>query len=229
MNVTVARGCVWCGVAFVVLFGIGFLVAGFLPPPAPSATAAEIADRFSRDADRIRAGVQLAWAAGMLFVPFVAVISHLMRRAEGEFSPLATVQFGAGLGASLLFVLPLLQLQAAAFRPGRPAEVVQAIQDMAWMPFVGSWAVPATQSVAVAVLVFTDRGPAMVFPRWVGYFNLWVAATYLPAIAMPFFQTGPLSWRGVLPFWLGAVAFFGWVVVMAVVSLRALARQRPRS
>lgn len=66
------------------------LISFYLP------LAAEMADLFDRDADRIRAGVQLALAAGMLFLPFVAVISHLMRRAAGEFSPLAFVQFGAG-------------------------------------------------------------------------------------------------------------------------------------
>lgn len=217
----IERGSIWCGVAFTALFAVGFAIAGFIPPPAPTTPAQELARDVAAHADRMRAGVQVSWAAGVLFLPWIAVVSQVLRRIEGPGSIMARVQLGAGIGSTMLFVIPMLQLQAALLRPERSPEVTQAMQDLVWMPFVGSWAVPAAQCVAIAVAVLADPRPVPLLPRWVAYFNAWVALAYVPAIAMPFFHEGPLSWRGLLPWWLGAIAFFAWIVVMSAVLLRA--------
>jgi hypothetical protein len=232
---TTRHACAWCGVAFTALFAVGFLIAGFLPPPAPGQSASHLAHLYRTDATRIRIGLQIAWSSSVLFLPFVALLSQLMKRAEGEFAPWAYTQLAAGLGSVIVFVIPLWNVQAAVYRAQRAPQTVQALSDLGWLPFVGGWAVPAMQSVALAVVILADRTGAAagsagverrratpVFPRWAGYFNIWIALLYVPAILLPFFKSGPLAWDGVLPFWLGAAAFFGWIVVMTVLSLRAL-------
>jgi hypothetical protein len=237
---TTRTACAWCGVAFTVLFGVGFLIAGFLPPPSPGESASHLAHLYRHDATRIRIGLQIAWSASVLFLPFVALLTMLMKGSEGEFAPWSYTQLLAGLGSVIVFVIPLWNVQAAVYRAQRAPQTVQALSDLGWLPFVGGWAVPAAQAVALAVVILADRGESAgadsvagsarserraaepVFPRWAGYFNIWVALLYVPAVLLPFFKSGPLAWNGVLPFWLGAAAFFGWIVVMTVLSLRAL-------
>jgi hypothetical protein len=231
MNRAVLRACAWAGPAFAVLFGIGFLIAGFLPPPSPAASSRDTAHEFVQHRDAIRAGLQIAWSSSILFLPFVVVLSQLVKRVEGEYAPMAYVQLGAGIGSALVFVLPLWNIEAAAFRPGRAPGTIQALSDLGWLPFVGAWALPAAQCAALAVALLADRSESPLFPRWAGYFNVWIALLYVPALLMPFFTTGPLAWDGVLPFWLGAAAFFGWIVVMTALMLRAIdiLAQAPRA
>jgi hypothetical protein len=226
MNHKVSRACAWSGIAFAVLFGVGFLIAGFLPPPSPGEGAHALARLFRHDGTRIRIGIQIAWSSSVLFLPFVALLSQLMKRSEGDFAPMAYTQLAAGVGSVIVFVIPLWNIQAAAYRAERAPQTIQALSDLGWLPFVGGWAVPAAQSIALAVVILADRSATPTFPRWSGYFNIWIALLYVPAVLLPFFKSGPLAWNGVLPFWLGAVAFFGWIVVMTVLSLHALRRIR---
>jgi hypothetical protein len=80
------------------------------------------------------------------------------------------------------------------------------------------------QQLAIGIAAFSDHD-GHVFPRWVGYFNVWCAALLLPAVLIPFFKTGPFAWHGIFEFWLAAAIFFGWVVVMTAVTLAAIGRQ----
>jgi hypothetical protein len=102
---------------------------------------------------------------------------------------------------------------------------VQAISDMSWIPFVGLLGVPMMQNICLALAILSDTGPRPVFPRWAGYFNIWVGLSFVPAVLLVFVHSGPVAWNGVLSWYLGAVAFFSWIVVMAVLLLRAIRRQ----
>ncbi len=64
-----------------------------------------------------------------------------------------------------------------------------------------------------------------IFPRWVGYFNIWVAVLFIPGGLLTFFKTGPVAWNGLLAFWMPVVVFFAWYIVMFFV-LRTVIRDR---
>ncbi len=226
MNPGVQRLCVWAGVAFTVLFAIGFWpVAGFMPPPSPSLSAEQLAALFAQHGTRIRIGLQLCMVAAALFFPFTAAMSIQIKRIEGNYSPLAYTQLAAGTGSTLVFLFPVMNLQAAAYRIDRAPQTIQAISDMAWIPFVGLLCVPMVQNICLALAIFTDAGERPVFPRWAGYFNIWVGASYIPAVLLVFVHSGPEAWNGILVWYLGAAAFFSWILVMAVLLLRAIRRQ----
>jgi hypothetical protein len=82
------------------------------------------------------------------------------------------------------------------------------------------------QNICLALAIFADTGSAKVFPRWLGYFNLWVGASYIPAVLLVFVHGGPVAWDGLFSWWLGAFAFFVWILVMTPMLLRA-GRQLP--
>lgn len=230
MNARVQRWCIWAGPLFTLLFAVGFWpLAGFVPPPSPGLTPDGVAAAFLTDGVRVRLGLQLCMVASALFFLFTAVMSVHIKRIEGEHSPLAYAQLAAGCGSTMVFLFPLMSMQSAAYRAGRPAELVQAMSDMAWIPFVGLLCVPATQNLCLALAVFSDRSPAPVFPRWAGYFNVWVGASYLPAALLVFVHGGPVAWDGLFSWWLGAVAFFSWILVMTPLLLRAVRTQKQRA
>jgi hypothetical protein len=64
-----------------------------------------------------------------------------------------------------------------------------------------------------------------VFPRWLGYFNIWCALTFLPAALIYFFKNGAFAWNGVFCFWLPLTVFTTWFAVMFVMTRRAIIRQ----
>lgn len=223
MDAGTQRLCAWSGLVLMSLFTLGFVVAGFLPPPAPGTSAEQVRQMFIENHGRIRIGlVLLLFGASMAF-PWVAAITIQIRRIEGGWDPLALTQFAAGLILSLLFMFPTMIWATAAFRPhARSPEVIQTLNDLAWLPFIGIGTNSIVQSVAIALAIFRDRREKPVFPRWAAYFNIWIALLLAPGCLVIFFQDGPFAWNGIFVFWVPLIAFGSWFVVMTVLLLRAI-------
>ena len=223
MNVRTLRWCTLAGPVFTLLFAIGFWpIARFMPPPAPWLTPAQLGLLFTEHATRIRLGLQIVVIGSALYFPFVGAISVVIRHIEGRYHPLAYTQLAAGTGSALVFIFPLMNLQSALYRAERPPVIMQAISDCSWIPFVGLLAVPMVQNFCLAAAIFADQSAEPLFPRWSAYFNVWVGLSFIPASLLPFVHSGPVAWNGVLSWYLGAVAFFAWIVVMTVLMLRAI-------
>jgi hypothetical protein len=62
----------------------------------------------------------------------------------------------------------------------------------------------------------------------VAYYNVYAALGMAPASFMGLFKTGPLAYNGVLAFWVVAVDFFVWMVVMSVVMMKVIGRDEQR-
>lgn len=219
----------WSGALFCVLFGVGMVVlAGFLPPPKASDTAQEVVELYTEHKDRVRAGLVMMMFAAAFFAPWSAVISVQLKRIEGRFSPMTYTQLACGAAGMLVVVLPVMVMIVASFRPDRHPELTQTLNDLAWIPFIMLFSPVLVQMLSIGVAVF-GGGEQRVFPRWVGYFNCWAALLLMPAVLIPFFKTGPFAWHGVFEFWLAAIVFFGWVVVMTVMVIRAIQSQEPEA
>lgn len=215
--------CVWSGAAFCLLFGIGFtLVAQFVPPPSPALDAAAVAAMYEDKRTLIRAGAVLCMIANGFYLTWTAVISVVLWRSALRLWSLVQL-LGGGLGAMGPFLGTMLWI-AAAFRPEQAPQTIQALNDIAWL-FTIAYFVPVFfQFVAVGIaglLASEDHRP---YPRWVGFFSLWMATLALPASLIPFFKSGPFAWDGVLAFWVPLSAFFGWFCVMIPVMLKSVRR-----
>jgi hypothetical protein len=116
----------------------------------------------------------------------------------------------------------MMLMEAASFRPDRDPAVTQGLNDAAWIPFLGTFMLAVFQLAAIAYAVFHDRSDRPVYPRWIGYFNIWVALGFPLAALNVFFKTGPFAWPGLFTFWVPATVYFTWFLVMAVYTLRAI-------
>lgn len=218
--------CAWAGPVFLVLFFIGLWpLADFFPPLQPSADAASIAARYAHDATMIRLGMLVMMTGAAFQLPFAAVISIQLQRIEGRYPVMAYTQLGAGALAVLILTIPELLFVATAFRPDRGVDMIWLMNDMAWIAFVMPYGPAFIQSLAIGFGILADTGTSPVFPRWLAFFNFWTAILYLPGGGAPFFKEGPFAWNGLFAFWVPAVVFGIWFLVMFSMLLKAIRAQ----
>ena len=219
--------CAHSGLVFAALMGLGiFVIAGWLPVIEPGMTAAGLAARFVQDQMRIRIGMMFLVTASALWWSFSAVISTQMKRIEGPHHPLTYAQIGSAAGTALAVMVPAFLWLAMDYRPGNVApDTLQLINDFNWMVFIGAFPPAVVQNLAVGLCILSDRSGRDIYPRWVGYANVWLAISFLPGALIPFFKSGPFAWNGIIGFWVAALAFFGWVVIMWWATLRAIKHQ----
>lgn len=219
--------CAVAGPAALLTFFVGFAIAGFFPPPSPSLNLAQTAHLYTSSPTLVRLGCAIMVFSCGIVTPFAAVLAIHMRRIEGREAPvLSMTQFAAGTAGILLFLMEAIFWSVAAYRPHRNPQITQVLNDIAWFFTVMPGALIVVQALTVAAVILSDRDQD-VFPRWLGFFNLWAAVLYLPGGIEIFFKHGPLAWNGLLAFWVPACAYFAWFVVMATALTRAVRAQSP--
>lgn len=229
MRRTTLRWCNWSGIAFLLMWLVGFVFfARVVPPPSPNESAQQIADFYRANTGGIRFGLMLTLFASPLYASWSAALAAQMKRVRSAHPVIADLQLVLGGLTVLVFMIPALLLEIAAFRPERSPEIIQALNDIPWMMFIGMGATAILQPFVVGVVILQDRAVvqggagAPVFPRWVGYFNIWTAILFLPGPLCVFFKTGPLAWDGLFTWWIPFVLFAAWMVVMIVMMARAI-------
>jgi hypothetical protein len=112
-------------------------------------------------------------------------------------------------------------------RSERPEEIILSWSDWGWITFYGVTCTAVIQCIAIAVAIFNDRRLIPLFPRWAGFFNLWVAPPFCPGTILMFVKNGPFAWNGLFVFWIPFAAFVVWMVVMTKLLLQAVERHDP--
>jgi hypothetical protein len=229
MGVRGEQLCAWAGPLTIVLFvGSWTVCVGWLQPPSPSLAPEAVAAIYQDNTFGIRLGMLLLMYAGGMSAAFNAIIMVHMLRMQGPSPALAYTQLAAGTASVLLFVIPAQIYGAVAYRPDRLAEITQFGNDVGWfiLDMVNSTAV--VQVLALGVATLSDQRERPIFPRWFGFFNLWVAVLFLPVSLLTFFKTGPFAWSGVFGWYLGLIAFGTWYFVAFYVLQKAI-RERDRA
>jgi hypothetical protein len=227
MNSRLQVACAWCGIGFVAFATLGWwIIAGMLPPISPALDAASVAAFYQANTGVLRTGILIGMISCALTIPWIAVVAVHMKRAEGDTPVLTVVQIVAGTVTVVILTFPFVIWTAAAFRPERAPELVQLLNDFGWIMIVMTFPPFFTQLAAIGVAVLLDKNARPIFPRWVAYFNIWVAVLFIPGALITFFKTGPFAWNGILAFWLPLVVFMGWYIVMFFVLLKVIKEQQ---
>ena len=220
MNRTNQLLCIHAGTAaFLILVGGAFLVAGWIPPPSPDQSNAEIAEIF-RDSDNVRVAAAMFLFGGAFFVAPCVAITAQMRRIEGRNHVLADLQIVSAAIGVLALQIPGALWLAISYRDGVDISVVTTLNDVAWFFLLGAVGSAVMQNLALAACILGSDGS--IYPRWIGYLNLWLVSGLLAGILIPFFKDGPFAWNGVIGFWVVATAFFVWVFVMWRFTTKAI-------
>jgi hypothetical protein len=212
----------WCGPVFtVLLFGGWGLMGGMIPLIGADTSPADIAAAYGDHPTLQKIGLLLGLVGCFIVVPYFIVISLQMRRQEsGRVPVLSILQICSGLVICVVLTIPMLLFIATAFRPERSAEVTRTLNDINYILLILPWPPIIGQLVAIAVATWTQR--TQVFPRWVGWYSIWVAFLLLPASMIIFFRRGVFAWTGLIGFWIPAAVFGTWYLVMTWVLIRAI-------
>ncbi len=97
------------------------------------------------------------------------------------------------------------------------------LNDFSWICYVSLMSTAVLQAFALGGSILLAKGPSAVFPRWVGYMNLWAGIHVHARQHLHLLQTGPFAYDGLIAWYL-PVAFFAaiWIPVNSVYCLRAI-------
>jgi hypothetical protein len=153
-------------------------------------------------------------AASGLQAPFGALIAVRIRQMEGgRYSALAYTELvGVGL-AVMAIIMPCFFFAAASYRPERDPQITQALNDLGWLPFVMNWPAATIQCLAIGFAIL--GASRAVWPRWLGYTNVWCAFIFAAGGLVVLFKDGVFAWNGLLAFWIVAVFFGSWFLIMS--------------
>ena len=130
------------------------------------------------------------------------------------------------LGALLLveFCNPIFFWLAATYRPERSDAMMQLLNDLGWMPFMGLVFSVVPQGIVIGLAILRDQRPTPIFPRWTAYVNFWFTLTMMSGSLLSFFKDGPFAWNGVLTFWFAMLGYIVWTIVLSVWTVKATHR-----
>ncbi len=223
------RAGTWSGLAYLIVFGTGWLVlARFLPPIEPSAGAATVAEHYRDHHLTLTLAAVCIMVSTVVVLPVSALLVRIMVLIERGVGML-TLMMGFSLATFLVLnFYSGFSFATAAFRSERSPEIVQYANDGGFLQFMGG--IPMFVMIwvllAYAVLV-TDTREDPVLPRWVGYLNLWIAVLYLPELLVFVFKTGPFAWDGLIGFWIPAILFIAFFLASPFVLRPVVRRHFP--
>lgn len=226
MNTHTQRICAWTGPALCVLFFVGFAgIARWMPPPNPLASAEEIAAIYRQRPTAILLGQVLSMTAIGFLTIWAAAIAAQMRRIEGANHVLANAQLALAAISTLVFIVPQFFWVTAAYRPQRDPSQLLLLNDMGWLPFVANVYTGVPWVLTIGWAILSDERERPVFPRWSGYYAIWLAMVFLPASLALFIKQGVFAWNGLVVFWLPILFFGSFLLVFSGLLLKAISQQ----
>lgn len=206
----------WCSLVYLVLLGIGFwFFPNFIPPHEPSWSPEEITAIIQNNTNGIRIGMVINMFGAMLVMPFFISIAMELKEIEKGAGMLTMWQVMGGLSTAILTFYPAMWWLIASFRPEtRDPQIIQFLNDTAWLQFVGGVTIFLPSMITVAIGSFMDTREQPAFPRWLGYVTIWGIILFLPSQLIFFFHEGPFAWNGILAFWMPTAVLMGWWLLM---------------
>ena len=201
-----------------------FLLPGWLPPPSPALPPDAVVAMFTGNT-RMRIGLELLMLSSPLFVGISVVIAAQLRRIEGPSHVMADLQLMASVLGVVAVELPAFCWLSISYRPTTPVDVIIVFNDLSWFMIIGGVGTVIVQNLAVGICILNDHTGHHIYPRWLGFWSIWLALADLPGALIPFFKTGPFTWTGLLGFWVVVTAFFTWLVLFYVFTVIAVNKQ----
>lgn len=190
----------------------GLLAAGFLPPMSPTISQQDLVAHYTTHINGVRiCAIALLFLLTGLMTQYTALADQLGMIDGPHSKSWARLQVMLG-GISLVPVYGTsITWALASYRLDRSAEATQLLSDLGWFCFVMPVAPALVQMWSVGFAVLSDRAARPTFPRWYGYFSLWIGVLLMSGLLVPYFKHGPFAWNGLLAFWVAAVALGTWV------------------
>ena len=225
LNRRVRLFLVRCGIPILFLMFGGLIYSGFIVPVPPSNSAAQVVAQYTQDNFRIKAGLVVSFMAVILLLAFGSAIAGQLRKIRNLPSALTYMQVASLGSASLIFIIPWIFWQTAAYRLDRAPSEILMLNDLGWMSFVFPYIAFTAWNFAIALSIFCDTAEKPVYPRWMAYYNIFVGLSFVPDQFIPFFKTGVFAWNGLIPYWIPFAIYGMWILVTMSMTVKAIRRE----
>lgn len=230
MNTRIVKACVWSGVALVAAMIISqWGLMGFVPPPAPSLSAHQIAERFIHKKAEIRVGSLIMCIFWSFWATWGIAVTMFVRKMERSYPILTYCSIALVGGGYVFFILIPMTWGAIALSPERiNANTIQFMNQWVWFDYLFTWPPFGLWMVVIGVAILKDHNVPTLYPRWVAYLNFWCAILIFPAGLIVFFQKGLFAYNGIGAWWIPFSVFFGWIIAMTVMTFRTINQQQAK-
>ncbi len=204
------------GLGVVLLFVASSLIQPLTGAPGTDAPPAAVSMYVADNRGALLAALYLSALGFGLFVVFAGGLRYLLRRAEGDASPVPGIAFGAAMALTAVLLAGFAVFAAAAYRVGETDPgLVRALSDVGWATFALSGVPTAVCVGAFSWLIVRQRylpGPV----AWLGFA---VALLHLLAAAAFAGSSGALSLQGDVAVYV-PLGFYVWVLAVSVALAR---------
>jgi len=194
----------WCTWIFSALTAVGWLgIAHFYQPAPADLGLAGTHEWYSQiNTTGTLIGCTLFYIAAGILVPGSIQFGIMLSKMEGRFPLWSLTTAVCGIFISLIIFFNACTWIVAAYRPEFGADVIQALNDWAWMGFLLGWFYLAVEMAASAIVELSDSRDVPMVPRPVAWATLAGAITLMTAAGPAFFKSGPFAYHGLLGFYL---------------------------
>jgi hypothetical protein len=209
--------CAWCGPAFVILYGLSWVVLGHnYPPPDPTFSAQQlVSDYYVKYRDSILLGQSLSTCLGMLYLPWTCQLTVQMWQRE-KTPILSLLQLTGGLlTAWVLVCCPALWVWCAEFAGQVDPQLTRAVHFMAWYTYDMTYMITTIEVIAICLFTFFDQKKPSIMPKWAAVLALFSGLSFLPLTFLPYFKTGPFALNG---YWSYHVAFISYGLFTGIIG-----------
>ncbi len=134
-------------------------------------------------------------------------------------------ELGSGSVTCMIFVFAGVFWTGAAYRPDHDPELTRLLNDIGWITMLMTFAPFIVQNISLGLCILSDKREEPIFPRGIGFYNLWVAVLFVPGGMLTFFKTGPFAWDGLFVWWIPFSVFFTWYLFMSYIMLGVVKKQ----
>lgn len=218
----------WCALIFSVLIAIGWLGLAHFWMPAPADLGAEATKTFFTVTyrDGMLLGNSVLIVACAFLVPGSVQFGLTLAEIEGPRPLWSICAAVSGCFIALIVFLNAGFWIGAAYRPNASADLVVALNDVAWMGFLLGWVFLSLQMISTAIVALSDQRAQPMIPHWLSKASIVGAVLLVCAGGPAFTQSGPFAYHGLLAFYVPMVIWGVWLDTHAWLMRRELKRRQ---
>jgi len=214
--------CACCGIICSLMFMFAFVAADFIAPIKPWWTPEQTAHHYQTHKTGVRGGAAILVISGMFYLPFSACISAQMRRVPNLHFAVSALQLASAAAGIWTFILPGIVLALTSYRPYRPVEITQAMNDFFWIVALMPWPTFVAQNFAFSYAILIDQREKPLFPKSLAIVNIVTPCLFSGATGIHCQIRGAAAANGAMTFWVPGITFCLQLIVDAVFLFRAI-------
>lgn len=199
----------------------------FVPPPSPLLSAEEIKQIFLDRQVAIRIGSLIITIGWVFWITYGVSIILFIRKMERGWPVITYGALAVKAAGYFPFMFCPLTWAVLSFRTeAYPAELILFANDYIWFLYLFTWPLFSVIMFLVAIAILNDHNVPSIYPRWVGYYNLWSGIFLCGAGMIVFTKEGPLAYDGLIGFWIVTLEWFAWSLIMIINTVRLIDKVR---